>query len=273
MLKLIDFHTHAFPDAIAPRAIKTLADRMERLQGYRFCTFADGTVGGLLQLMDEEGVDASVLCPISTKPSQTAGANRFAKSIESERIWPLGTVHPAQADWEAALEGVRALGMPGIKLHPESQEFYVNSPESIRIMRKCAALGLIILFHVGEDAGYPPPVHCTPERLRRAIDASPDTVVIAAHMGGFRMWDDAPKYLADTGAYFDTAYVQHDMPADVCLDLIRLFGAERVLFGSDSPWSRPRTESFAFLEKLGLSDEELRLIAHENALRLLSGRK
>lgn len=273
MLKLIDFHTHAFPDAVAPRAIGTLVDRMERLQGRMFSTLADGTVDGLLHLMDEESVDASVLCPISTKPSQTAGINRFAKSLEGERIWPFGTVHPAQADWEAALESVRALGMSGIKLHPEFQEFYVDSPESIRIMKKCSALGLMILFHAGEDLGYPPPVHCTPVRLRRAMDASPDTLVIAAHMGGFRMWGDVPKYLAETGAYLDTAYVQKEMPADICLDLIRLFGASRVLFGSDSPWSRPRTESFAFLEKLGLTDEELRLVAHENALRLLKVRQ
>ena len=87
------------------------------------------------------------------------------------------------------------------------------------------------------------------------------------------MWDDVKKYLADTPCYIDTAYVQKEMPPDTCLDLIRLFGAKRVLLASDSPWSRLRTESWAFLETLGLTDAEKNLISHQNALRLLEGRK
>jgi predicted TIM-barrel fold metal-dependent hydrolase len=270
---LIDFHTHAFPDAIAPRALGLLIERMERRQGSSIVPCADGTASGLFRLMDEEGVDASVLLPIATRPANTASVNRFAKSLEDDRIWPFGSVHPAQEDWEAALESVYECGMPGIKLHPEFQDFFVDSPECIRVLKKCAQLRLIVTFHAGEDVGYEPPIHATPVRLRRAMDAVPGATVVAAHMGGFRMWEDVQKYLVDTPCYIDTAYVQKEISPDACLHLIRLFGAERVLFASDSPWSRPRTETWAFLKKLGLSDAELQLISHQNALRLLKDRK
>lgn len=270
---LIDFHTHAFPDAIAPRALALLIERMEKRQGTSIQPVADGTAAGLLRLMDEERVDASVLLPIATRPGNTASVNRFARALGSERIVPFGSVHPMQQDWEAALEEVSAHGFRGIKLHPEFQEFFVDAPESVRVLQKCAALGLVVVFHAGEDVGYEPPVHATPLRLLRAMDAAPGAIVVAAHMGGFRMWDDVARYLADTPCYIDTAYVQKEMPGDVCLQLIRLFGANRVLFASDSPWSRPRTETWAFLETLGLTDAEKALISHENALRLLGNRK
>ncbi len=270
---LIDFHTHAFPDAIAPRALGLLIERMEKRQGESILPAADGTAAGLLRLMEEEQIDKSVLLPIATRPQNTASVNRFSKSLESGKIVPFGSVHPMQEDWEAALEEAAACGFPGIKLHPEFQEFFVDSPESVRVLKKCAALKLIVVFHAGEDVGYEPPVHCTPLRLLSAMDAAPGVTVVAAHMGGFRMWDDVAKYLADSPCYIDTAYVQKEMPADTCLDLIRLFGAERVLFASDSPWSRPRTESWAFLENLGLSGAEKNLISHENAFRLLESRK
>lgn len=270
---LIDFHTHAFPDAIAARALALLVERMEKRQGASILPIADGTAAGLIRLMDEENVDMSVLLPIATRPGNSASVNRFAKSLESDRIVAFGSVHPMQHDWEAALEEIGRCNFPGIKLHPEFQEFFVDSPESIRVLKKCAALGLIVVFHAGEDVGYEPPVHATPIRLLRAMDKSPGAKVVAAHMGGFRMWDDVAKYLADTPCYIDTAYVQKEMPRDTCLGLIRLFGADRVLFASDSPWSRPRTESWAFLETLGLSDAEKNLISHENALRLLKGRE
>lgn len=270
---LIDFHTHAFPDAIAPRALGLLIERMEKRQGESILPFADGTAAGLRRLMDEENVDVSVLLPIATRPGNSQSVNRFAKSLESDKIWPFGSVHPMQEDWEAALEEVVAYGFPGIKLHPEFQDFFVDSPESVRVLKKCAELKLMVVFHAGEDVGYEPPVHCSPVRLRRAMEAAPGLTVVAAHMGGFRMWDDVARYLADTPCYIDTAYVQKEMPGPACLSLIRLFGAERVLFASDSPWSRPRTESWAFLETLGLTDDEKDLISHKNALRLLKGRK
>ena len=62
---VIDFHTHAFPDAVAERAISSLLKACGSL--YLNCT--DGTAGDLVKKMDEFGVDISVLQPVITRVS------------------------------------------------------------------------------------------------------------------------------------------------------------------------------------------------------------
>lgn len=266
---LIDFHTHVFPEKIAARAIESLKAGMMEQHGCIWPSYADGTVAGLLRSMDEEGVDISVMMPIATKPAQAASINRFAAEHASERLVAFGTVHPMQEDWEKTLEALAAGGRKGIKLHPEFQDFYIDSPESVRILRKCGELGLMVTFHAGEDIGYPPPVHAAPENIRRAADAAPDTRLIAAHMGGWNMWEDAAKLLRDSPLMFDTAYVQIRMDAGEFRDITREFGAQRVLFASDSPWARPTSDMLSFIFESGLTNEELELITYKNALSLL----
>ena len=266
---LIDFHTHVFPEKIAERAIAALKAGMNEQHGYEYPTFSDGTVRGLKESMLMEGVDISVMMPIATKPSQAASINRFAAENASENLIAFGTVHPMQEDWEATLEALAVEGRKGIKLHPEFQDFYIDSPESLLILKKCGDLGLIVTFHAGEDIGYPPPVHATPDRTRRAADAAPDTKLIAAHMGGWNMWEEAADMLKDTHLMFDTAYVHILMDAPEFGDLVRHFGAERVLFASDSPWARPTTDMLSYICESGLSNDELDLITYKNALKLL----
>ena len=266
---IIDFHTHVFPDNIAQRAIESLKQGMIAQHGEAYPSFSDGTVTGLLRSMDDEGIDVSVMVPIVTKPHQAAGVNRFAGGHASGRLIAFGSVHPAQEDWEATLEGLAAEGRKGIKLHPEFQDFYIDSPESVRILKKCGELGLIVLFHAGEDIGYPPPVHAAPERIRRAADAASGATLIAAHMGGWNMWEEAAAQLKDTQLMFDTAYVHLRMDAPEFRDLARHFGAERVLFASDSPWARPTSDMLSFIVEAGLDNHELDLITGENARRLL----
>ncbi|MBR6705480.1 MAG: amidohydrolase family protein, partial [Clostridia bacterium] len=46
--------------------------------------------------------------------------------------------------------------------------------------------------------------------------------------------------------------------------------AEKILFGSDSPWENP-ADTLRFLQSLDLTEQELSLITHANAERLLAG--
>lgn len=266
---LIDFHSHIFPDSIAPRAIASLKQGMIDKMGFTLPSYLEGTLSCLLETMEKERVDLSVIMPIATTPKQSASINRFAASARSDKIVAFGTVHPMQENWEETLENVKTAGFPGIKLHPEFQGCYFDSPETIRVLKKAASLNLMVLTHAGNDVGILPPVHSTPERIRRALDASPNTILIAAHMGGYDMWDDAVKFLSDTNAFVDTAYVETAMKPRDFRDLARAFGTDRVLFGSDSPWAYPRSHTLSFIEKSGLTDDEIALITHKNAMKLL----
>ena len=169
---LIDFHTHMFPDKIAERAIESLKQGIINTHGKLLLEpQTDGTLSGLLNSMDKYGVDMSIVMPIATSPTQHTTINRFAKeSTDNRRIISFGSIHPRQEDWEEALEDIAESGLKGIKMHPEFQTFFIDEPIVEKIVRKCQGLGLLILFHAGEDYGYKPPFHCTPEKLRKLID-------------------------------------------------------------------------------------------------------
>ncbi len=267
---LIDFHTHVFPEKIAAKAIAKLEEGIVRTQGSAVLTAnTDGTLSGLINSMDNHGVQLSVVMPIATTPSQHRTINNFAKEItDYKRIISFGSLHPMQEDWAETLCYIAEEGFKGIKLHPEFQDFYVDEPVIMDIVKKAAELNLYVLFHSGADLGYHPPVHCTPERLRKVIDKCGGENIIAAHFGGFMMWEDVKKHLADTPVMMDTSMTSSYLDKDLFREIVSVHGADKLLFGSDSPWQTP-SESLAFLESCDLSPDELEMIKHKNAEKVL----
>jgi predicted TIM-barrel fold metal-dependent hydrolase len=126
----------------------------------------------------------------------------------------------------------------------------------------------MLLFHAGVDIGLPPPVHCPPERLSRVLDAVPGLTIIAGHMGGYQCWDDVHKYLAGRDLYFDTSYSLVDMGPENMTALMRAHGTDKILFGTDSPWTDQGPE-IAGIRALPLEQSEINAILGENAAQLL----
>lgn len=264
MAVIIDIHTHIFPDELAERALSVLSHNCS-------CpAYLDGTCADLVASMQRAGVDRSVIMPIATKPSQARGINQWAAEISHKRpeIIAFGTIHPRQEDWRAEIDAIVAEGFRGVKLHPDYQKFFVDDPELMPIYRTLAEAGLIVLFHAGVDIGLPPPVHCTPDRLARALDAVPELTVIAAHMGGWQCWDDVERYLVGRNVYFDTSFSLSYMGAERMAELIRAHGAGRVLFGTDSPWTDQAAEVEG-IRALPFDEETLSAVLGGNASRLL----
>lgn len=272
---LIDFHTHAFPDAVAPKALSQLLNNIHRVQGKldkgdmieAACT--DGTLSGLISEMDRSGVDISIVLPIVTRISQTDSINEFAKKISCDRVISFASLHPMQSDWEDVIERIAESGFKGIKLHPEFQGLNADAPEMIRVLKKAEKLGLAVVVHAGSDVGFEGPVRCTPKMIYNILQEINGDKLIAAHMGGYRMWDDFEKYLAGTPVMIDTAFVADKINVSQYRDIIRSHGADKVLFGSDSPWERP-ADTLIYLKKLDLSSEEMELITSKNAKKVLA---
>lgn len=267
---LIDFHTHTFPEKIAARTIETLQSNTMRVEKKYTPNYTDATVNGLLESMDRYGVDISVILPIATAPRQTNTINQTAFQTNSnERLFSFGSLHPMQDDWEWAVYDIAEKGLPGIKLHPEYQQFYIDSPESIRLLKLCEKLGLLVTLHTGRDIGMEPPVHCMPEKLRKVMDWEVSGAnIIAAHMGGWREWNQVEKYLVGTPIMFDTAYVSLDMDISQFDAIVKSHGAHKVLFATDSPWESPEM-TVKYINSGTLGETEKALIFGENAKKLL----
>lgn len=263
---IIDFHAHVFPDTLAPRAIPILAEKA------RLVPYHDGTVSGLVGMMDKCGIDLSTALSIATKPTQENSVNTFAISLKGNpRLIPFGSVFPGSETWESQLERLSEAGIKGIKLHPEYQGFYLDCDEALRVYKKCGELGLIVEFHAGEDDGCPPPMHTGASRINRVCDKAPDTTFVAAHFGGYNMWDDTANNLEAHGnLYLDTSMTQtrNVLPIETALRIIEKIGEDRILFASDSPWES-QSDSIHGIERLGLSEEVKEKIFFKNAANLL----
>jgi len=96
----------------------------------------------------------------------------------------------------------------------------------------------------------------------------PELTVIAAHMGGYLRWEAVEQFLIGRDLYLDASYSLADLGPDALVRLARAHGIERVLFGTDSPWTDQATELAAFRD-LPLSEEEKAALLGGNARRLL----
>ncbi|MCH5188657.1 MAG: amidohydrolase family protein [Oscillospiraceae bacterium] len=266
---IIDFHTHIFPDKIAARAVKVLEENLAKVQGTPEYAVIPATLDALRESMRSNHIDISVVLPIATTLTQSTSINNFAASINgTDGIISFGSLHPMQENWEQTLYDIKEKGLPGIKLHPEYQQFYIDSPESVRILKKCEELGLLVTLHAGKDVGYDPPVHCMPERLRRVLDIVSGENIIAAHLGGWAVWDDVEKYLVGTPVYFDTAYTISDISREQLLRIFENHGYDKILFATDSPWEA-QGDTVRYLSELGIGESNLNKIFSENAKKLL----
>ncbi len=262
---VIDFHTHVFHDRIAEWVIESLVESSKD----ECSPCSDGTVGGLLKNMDEFGVDISVVQTIVTKARNTEAQNIWAKEISCEKIISFGGIHPETDNYKRDIDHICSLGLPGIKFHPEFQQFYIDDPKMLKIYDYALSKGLIILLHAGEDPSYQPPFHSSPRQFAKISKEMRGGTIVAAHLGGKDQWDDVEKYLVGTNIYLDTSMGMDYYPHEQFVRIVKNHGADKILFGSDSPWTKAN-EEIETLNSLPLTQEEKDLILYKNAKRILN---
>ncbi len=278
---IIDMHTHIFPDKIAAEVI----DKLSRTSKSR--AFTDGTLSGLLNSMKKFGVELSVVLPVATNTRQVEKVNdasaNLTENFSAQGVISFGCIHPDFTNYRAELSRIKNLGLRGIKIHPVYQDTDLDDKKFLRIIERAAELDLIVVTHAGLDIGFPGVVRCTPQMALNVVKEIGDFKFILAHMGGWKSWAEVPA-LAGTNIFIDTAFSTGKIPArsdfnwaaaDLNLldesgfmTLYKIFGADKILFGTDSPWSALDT-SIEFIKNLPISDADKNKILGENATKLL----
>lgn len=265
---IIDFHTHIFPEKIAGRTISKL-EELAHVKAY-----TDGTEEGLLSAMEESGVDLSVVLPVVTRPEQFNTVNSFAAQLnekyEGKRpgLISFGGIHPKAPDYKRELRIIKDWGLKGIKLHPDYQDTYFDDISYMRILDYASELGLITVVHAGVDIGYPDNIHCTPEMVKKVIDEAAPEKLVLAHYGGFKLWDRVEDLLVNENVYFDNSFIYGYIEGETFLRILKKHGADKILFGTDSPWSGQK-ESIGKIDSFPLTQEEKDMILWKNAKELL----
>ena len=261
---IVDFHTHVFPDEIAAQAIETLV----RECGGLYSVVSDGTLAGLLGNMADWHIDISVIHPVITKQSQFRKANEWAAAARSDRVVAFGGIYPHTDDYRRDIDFVAGLGLKGLKFHAEYQDFLVDDGRMLEIYDYALSKGLILLHHAGSDPAFKPPFRSSPQRFAQVARAVRGGVIVAAHLGGHEQWDEVEEHLAGCDIYLDTSMGFEYFGPDQFMRIVKKHGADKILFGSDAPWSNAKTE-VERLRSLPLAPEDLEAILSGNAKRLL----
>ncbi len=256
--RVIDAHCHIYPPKIAAAAVHGTDNFYDLHSVY------DGTAADLIDRGEDAGVDGFVVQSVATTPHQVARINEFISAevaASDGRMTGLGTLHPDSADIAADLRHIQALGLHGVKLHPDIQRFKIDDYRCLKIYELCEQEGLPILLHTG-DSRYD---FSNPNRLLPVLQIFTGLTVVGAHLGGWSVWDEAEDKLAGLpNLYVDTCSCAAFMDKERYRAIIRAFGADRVLFGTDYPmW--PMENEIDTLLSLDFSEDEYRMIFAENA--------
>ncbi|MEG1743686.1 MAG: amidohydrolase family protein [Clostridia bacterium] len=261
--KIIDIHTHIFPKPLAARAVQNIGTY------YSINMQCEGTSENLLQSIEELPNIRFVISSATLKYANLRNGNDFLldEAQKHKEFIPFSSFYPFMNVTEAKNEllRVKALGTKGIKLHPDFQKFCIDDQNAIEIYKICEELGLPILFHVGDENTD----MSSPTRIYRVAEKLPGLKIIAAHLCGYKAWDEAERTIIGTSVYTEISDALSCLSPERVVDLIRRHGVDKVMFGSDFPLLSP-AKSFETFDKLAFSEDEKDMIYYKTAEKLFS---
>jgi predicted TIM-barrel fold metal-dependent hydrolase len=275
---LIDFHTHIFSpyvrdhrDQLAkgdPIFSHIYADKEARMIGLE----------GLLEAMDQNGVEQSVVCGFpwqGMEPCRRENAYLLESAHQyPDRIIPFISLPQEEKAAIAELEQGARAGARGIgEWAPGTYGDRLRNIEAMRpLFAAIKEKNLPILIHCNEPLGHPYPGKgkvglADMEVLVHALQGI--TIILAHWGGGFFFYELMPEIAAMCeGVYYDTAASPFLYNKRIYQIAIAIIGPQRILFGSDYPLIPPRRYKQE-MEEAGLAWTELEAILGLNAQRLL----
>ena len=259
----IDAHCHIYPEKIVDKAVAGT----DNFYGVK--SHCKGTVADLIEQGEKVGIDRFVVQSVATTPRQVSSINNFIAaevSANPEKLIGLGTLHPESEDIAADVEHLVSLGLKGVKLHPDIQAFKIDDYRCLKIYELCEKKGLVLLLHTGDNR-YD---YSNPNRLLPVLETYKNLKFIGAHFGGYSIWEDACKaYRGIPNFYVDCSSSMPWLSKATIIRIIRSYGADRVLFGTDYPMWNPKSEIETILS-LGLDEQEIMSILYINAKKLFN---
>ncbi len=256
-MAVIDMHAHIYPDKIADRAVDAVGDF------YHVDMYGKGTATHLLSSQEHAPITHFVVHSVATKPATVASINDFI--AEQCQLHPefIGfmAMHQDLEDPEAEIERAIELGLRGMKLHPDTQKVEMDDPRLMEIYEMIEGR-LPLIVHTGDyrtDFSHP-------RRLKNILHAFPNLVVDAAHFGGWSVAEIGYDILHEENVFIDVSSSMAYLGKRRTRELARMWGTERVMFGSDFPMWDPAHEYDVFTTS-GFTDDELENMLWHNAER------
>jgi hypothetical protein len=226
------------------------------------------TAEQLLRAMDEHGVDLAVICPVDEHiaVSNAAGNQEMIQAVRAhpDRFVGLAVANPWYG--EKAKEGLtRALGegLKGLKINATLQGHWVNDLRLDPLLELVRERGGHVYVHSGT------PDYSMPFEICDLAARHPGVNFIMGHSG----WTDIFWRQAFSSAIRPGLPNVYYDPSHVCFiseigDAIQRVGAQRFVFGSDSPAGSLKQELWK-IRGLAVGEPALTRIFSENMLSIL----
>ena len=186
----IDVHTHIWPDRIAPAVLENMTGT------FGYPAVGINTVDGIKEHMRASGVDKAVVLGVVKRLDHLPGANDWLISIQDDMLVPFGAMHPDLEDKASEVRRMRDAGIKGFKLHPMVNSYYPDDPRMFPFYEEMGD-DMVVEIHSGRWAHTQPgdTVWAEPARIMNVVKQFPKLKLIALHLGGFYMLDEAEREL------------------------------------------------------------------------------
>lgn len=263
-IRIFANHAHVFPASVNP----------------------DGTIECLLRLMDACDIEQAVCFAPFTNQLLGTGIDQngwLAGELTGEsRLAGFGTLDLKRDDMKDQVKRVADLGLRGLKMHPNVQEFDILCPAAMQAYAAAQERGLFITFHSGVH--HYRIAHYEVLKFDEVAWQFPDLRFSLEHVGGYAFFNEAlavitnnipfppipgrgPRVYGGLTSIFTPDFIRMwYMPPERLRELIAQAGAERLIFGLDFPYNLEENTRTALrtLQGLGLPEEQLAMILGQN---------
>ena len=271
MYKILDIHTHTYPDSISAKA-KVAFEKF-----YEFTCEGNGTVDDLAESSEKAGVSGMLMLSVATNAHQIKKVNEFAKAALDQMLSKgfeaaaFAGIHQDCPDFAAELDHIKDLGLSGIKIHPDIQGVDIDDKRMYELYSLIEG-ELPLYLHMGDNR--PQYRFSEADKLIKIMHEFPRLKVIAAHFGGYMAWERGADLLraGKDNVMFDTSSALWAMTTEKANELVSILGTEKLMFGTDYPVMYAENELNLFM-KIKLTDEERQNILYGNAKNFLKFEK
>ena len=270
-MTIIDAHAHIYPEKIATRAVSAVG----QFYGVEQSMAGKGDPADLLAVTQRSPITHFIVHSVATTARSVPTINTFLadQAAAHPEFIGFGTMHHEVPPTEMEKEVNRALdlGLRGFKLHPDTQQVNTDDPRLMTFYEIIENRAPVVI-HTGDYRHD----FSSPHRLARVLRAFPNLRVDAAHLGGWSIFDRGYDILHEPPAIPNPDRLFVDASSAFAFtgrrhmrELIRLWGPDRVMFGSDYPMWDPARELNEMLH-CDLTDDELEKVLHQNAEAFIS---
>lgn len=238
-MRVIDMHTHIFPDKIADKATVATAEYFVLPEPPNH----HGKVRELADVLRDAGIDYAMVFSAATGAHQVESIHRFIlEQVEKyPQFIPCGTLHAEYENYKEELKFLRDHGVHGVKLHPEFQHFVLNDERLFPMFEEMERTDMFLIAHMGD-----PRVDVSgPHRMQPIAETFPKLRCIASHLGNWGTWTPGsiramaklPNIYTDISSSF--SYVEDKTPL---YQMLAEYDPTHVFYGSDYPIWCPKKE-------------------------------